>query len=42
MVRKSDFDPSVPLPPGLELAAIRRAVEHIEKGLRDLVEIYHE
>jgi len=25
MVRKNDFDPSVALPPGLNIAAIRRA-----------------
>jgi hypothetical protein len=39
MTRLSDFDRSVPLPPGLEIAAIRRAVEHMEKELAELVEI---
>jgi hypothetical protein len=42
MAKKSDFDPKVPLPPGLEWAAIRRAVEYIERELADLVDIYYE
>jgi hypothetical protein len=42
MARKEDCDQSVSLPPGLELIAIRRAVEHIEKEAADLVEIYYE
>ena len=42
MVRKDDFDKSVPLPPGLETAAIRRAIEYVEKELSDLVDIYYE
>jgi hypothetical protein len=42
MVRKDDFDPSVPLPAGLDCAAIRRAVEYMEKELAELVEIYFE
>jgi len=42
MVRKDDFDPRVPLPPGLDVAAIRRAVDYIERELAELVEIYHE
>jgi hypothetical protein len=42
MVRKDDFNPQVPLPPGLDVAAIRRAVEYIERELADLVEIYYE
>ncbi|MCH9020137.1 MAG: hypothetical protein IIA73_07220 [Proteobacteria bacterium] len=42
MVRKSDFDPSVPLPPGLEIAAISRAVDYIEKNLVDLIDLYYE
>ena len=41
MAKKSDFDPSVPLPPGLELGAIRRAIEYMEKELAELVEIYY-
>jgi len=42
MVRKDDFDPSVPLPAGLDVAAIRRAIEYIHRELADLVDIYHE
>ena len=42
MVRKDDFDPRVPLPPGLDVAAIRRAVDYIERELAELVDIYHE
>ena len=37
-----EFDPSVPLPPGLELGALRRAIDYIETELADLVEIYFE
>lgn len=37
------FDDSVELPPGFGgTAAIRRAIEYMEKELADLVEIYHE
>lgn len=42
MVRDADFDPSVPLPPGLDIAAIRRAIDYIERHLRDFVELYQE
>jgi hypothetical protein len=42
MVRKDDFDRSVLLPPGLDIAAIRRAIEYMERELADLVEIYYE
>ncbi len=42
MARRSDFNPSVPLPPGTEVGAIRRAIDYIEKELADLVEIYYE
>lgn len=42
MAKKADFDESVPLPPGLETGAIRRAIEYMEKELADLVEIYYE
>ena len=38
------FDPSVPLPAGLELSAIRRSIEYIERALNDevLIDLYHE
>jgi len=42
MVRRADLDPSVPLPPGLDIAAIRRAIDYIERQLADLVDIYYE
>jgi hypothetical protein len=42
MARKDDFDSSVPLPPGLDVAAVRRAVDYIERELADLVDIYYE
>jgi hypothetical protein len=42
MVKKADFLPSVALPPGLDVAAIRRAVDYTERELADLVEIYFE
>jgi hypothetical protein len=42
MVRKDDFDATVPLPPGLTVGAIRRAVDFIEKQLAEFVEVYYE
>lgn len=42
MIRASDHDRTVPLPPGLDIGAIRRAIDYIERGLADLVEIYAE
>ena len=42
MVRKSDFNDSVSLPPGLDVAAIGRAIDYIERELSDFVEIYVE
>lgn len=42
MIKASDFDDSVPLPPGLSVSAIKRAIDFIEIGLIDLVEIYFE
>ncbi len=42
MVRKDDFDAEVPLPPGLDCAAIRRAIEYIERELAEFVEVYYE
>jgi hypothetical protein len=42
MARSEDFDTSVKLPPGLEIAAIRRAIDYVETHLADLVEIYYE
>lgn len=42
MVRKDDFDSSVVLPPGLDVGAIRRAIDYIESELVDLVELYEE
>jgi hypothetical protein len=42
MARSSDFDQSVALPPGLEVSAIRRAIDYVERHLAELVDIYHE
>jgi hypothetical protein len=42
MVLDADFDPNVPLPPGLEITAIRRAIEYIERELADFAELYLE
>ena len=42
MVRKDDFNQSVQLPPGLSVAAIRQAVDYIEREMGDLVDIYYE
>lgn len=42
MVRSEDFDDAVLLPPGLEIGAIRRAIEYVETHLADLVDIYLE
>jgi hypothetical protein len=42
MVRKDDFERSVPLPPGLTLAAIRHAIEYVERELSGFVDVYFE
>ncbi len=42
MDRNDWLDSSVPLPPGLTLAAVRRSIEYIERELAELVEIYYE
>jgi hypothetical protein len=42
MVRSADFDNTVPLPTGLDVAAIRRAIEYIENELNDFAELYFE
>ena len=42
MAKTEDFDKNVVLPPGLEIAALRRAIDYVEKRLADLVEIYLE
>jgi hypothetical protein len=42
MARKEDFNPEVPLPPGMEVGAIRRAINYMEKELAELVDIYFE
>lgn len=42
MDRSEWFDSSVPLPPSLTLAAIRRAIEYIERELVELVDIYYD
>lgn len=42
MVKKSDFDETVPLPKGLTVTAIRKAIEYIERELADLIDLYFE
>jgi|GEM_PF-372453 hypothetical protein len=42
MAENSDFDKSVPLPSGLTITAIKKAIEYIERELADLVEVYFE
>ncbi len=42
MARRQDFDDSVELPPGLEITAVRKSIEYIERELVDLVELYFE
>ncbi len=42
MARADDFNTAVKLPPGLEIGAIRRAIDYVETHLPDLVEIYYE
>jgi hypothetical protein len=42
MARKDDCSSDVPLPPGLTLGAILKAVTYIERELADLLEIYYE
>ncbi len=42
MVREADFDRSVALPPGLTIAAVRRAIGYVERELADLIDVYVE
>ena len=42
MARKADFDSSVALPPGLDVVAIRKAIEYVEKHLAELIDVYYE
>ena len=43
MARKTDFDLSVPLPPGFGgVSVIRRAIEYMERELADFADIYFE
>ena len=42
MPRRQDFDPSVPLPPGLDIVAIQKAIQYVERRLKDWIEVYYE
>ena len=42
MVRSADFDTGVPLPSGLTVQALSRAIEYVERELADLIDIYFE
>lgn len=41
-MRNDDFDALVPLLPGLDVVAIRKAINHLERQLAELIEIYNE
>ena len=42
MVRAADFDTAVALPPGLNIPAVKRSIEYIERELFDFIELYYE
>jgi hypothetical protein len=42
MTKTTDFDKTVPLPPGLTIAAVRKSIESIERELTKLVDVYYE
>jgi len=42
MVRNTDFNKSIPMPPGLTITAIWKAIEYVERELADLIELYFE
>jgi hypothetical protein len=42
LARQSDFNSDVVLPKGLEVSAIRRAIEYVEKEASELDEVYNE
>jgi hypothetical protein len=42
MVRADSFNSDVSLPPGLDISAIRRAIDYTERMLSDLVDLYYE
>jgi len=42
MVQNSDFVATVPLPSGLTITAIRKAVEYVERECAELVDLYFE
>jgi len=42
MARRADFNRNVSLPPGLDVPAIRKAIDYIERALGELIDIYHE
>lgn len=42
MARRDDFNRSVPLPPGLTVTAIEKAIDYVERELAEFVDIYRE
>lgn len=42
MVEKNDFATNVPLPPGLQIPSIHKAVEYVERELAEFVDVYYE
>lgn len=39
---KEGFDRAVPLPPGLTVGQIRKAIEYVEKQAEEFIDLYHE
>jgi hypothetical protein len=42
MVQNGNFDKSVPVPPGLTITAIKKAIAYVERELADLIDVYFE
>lgn len=42
MAENERFNPDIELPQGLEMGAVRRAIEYMERELADLVDLYYE
>jgi hypothetical protein len=42
MARDDEFDKDVPLPPGLTIAAIRKAIDYIERRASEFIDLYFE
>jgi hypothetical protein len=40
MINDADFDPNVALPPGLEIVAVKKAIDYVERELVELTDVY--